>query len=283
MGALETIQLGQGTDRKPILIGGKDLVVIAGPCVIESEEQTRKIAEGLAEACANAGLPLVFKASFDKANRTSINGYRGPGIDTGLEILNRIRTDLELAVTTDIHRAEDAAQTAQTVDLLQIPAFLCRQTDLLVAAAETGCPVNIKKGQFLAPWDMAHAVNKVRSSGESPVMVTERGTSFGYNNLVVDMRSLAHLRELCTPVCFDATHSAQAPGGLGERTGGERCMGPLLARSAVAAGVNAVFMEVHVDPERALSDAAVQLPLDDVPGLLTQLSQIHSISSSSVV
>lgn len=281
MGAIETIRLGQGAERKPILIGGADLVIIAGPCVIESEDQARQIAEGLAESCENAGLPFVFKASFDKANRTSIDGFRGPGIEAGLEILYRIRTDLKLAVTTDIHQPAHAAQTAQTVDLLQIPAFLCRQTDLLVAAGETGCPVNIKKGQFLAPWDMVHAVNKVRSVGESPVMVTERGTSFGYNNLVVDMRSMAHLRDFGTPVCFDATHSAQAPGGLGESTGGERRMAPLLARSAVAAGVDAVFMEVHADPARALSDAAVQLALVDVPDLLTQLSQIHSLRSGS--
>ncbi len=280
MASIQRIHLGPIGASGSVVIGGRDLVVIAGPCVIESDAGTRRIAEGLAEACEEVGLPLVFKASFDKANRTSAGAYRGPGVEAGLDILSRIRADLNLPVTTDIHTVEQAAQTAAAVDLIQIPAFLCRQTDLLLAAAETGVPVNIKKGQFQAPWDMAHAVDKVRSVGASEVMLTERGTSFGYNNLVVDMRSLSHLAGLGVPVCFDATHSTQAPGGLGSQTGGDRSMAPLLARAAVAVGVHAVFMEVHEDPERAQSDSAVQLPLHEVAPLLEQLKRIHRINST---
>jgi 2-dehydro-3-deoxyphosphooctonate aldolase (KDO 8-P synthase) len=280
MVSTQGIRLGPIGASHPVVIGGRDLVVIAGPCVIESPERTRRIAEGLAEVCDRAGVSLVFKASFDKANRTSVGAYRGPGLEAGLDILSRIRTDLKLPVTTDIHSVAQAAQTAAVVDLIQIPAFLCRQTDLLLAAAETGVPVNIKKGQFQAPWDMAHAVEKVQSVGNSAVMLTERGTSFGYNNLVVDMRSLSHLAGLGVPVCFDATHSTQAPGGLGSQTGGDRSMAPLLARAAVAAGVHAVFMEVHDEPERARSDSAVQLPLHEVESLLDRLTRIHQVSST---
>ena len=278
MGASKTIRLTADETSQPVVIGGKSLVIIAGPCVIESETQAFVIAERLSEMCDTADVGFVFKASFDKANRTSVESFRGPGLERGLDVLHRVRTDLKVPVTTDIHRIEQAAQTADVVDLLQIPAFLCRQTDLLVAAAETRVPVNIKKGQFQAPWDMAHAVNKVHSVSGARAMVTERGSSFGYNNLVVDMRSLAHMAELGVPVCFDATHSTQAPGGLGAATGGNREMAPLLARAAVAAGVHAVFMEVHEHPQDAKSDAAVQLSLAGVPPLLSRLKQVHALS-----
>lgn len=278
MSQTDRFELHAGGRRTPVLVGGDSLVVIAGPCVIESEESARKIASAMAKACDEAGLTLVFKASFDKANRTAVDAFRGPGIDEGLAVLKRIRTDFGLPVTTDIHRIDQAAQTAAVVDLLQIPAFLCRQTDLLVAAAETGVPVNIKKGQFQAPWDMAHAVSKVRSVSDAGVMLTERGTSFGYNNLVVDMRSLAHMRALGVPVCFDATHSTQMPGGLGASSGGDRSMAPLLARAAVGAGVHAVFMEVHDDPDNARSDAASQLRLSDIGPVLKSLAGLHGLS-----
>ena len=262
----------------PIAIGGPELVVIAGPCVIESAERTIKIAEGLKKICGKLGLPLVFKASFDKANRTSIGAFRGPGIEEGLAVLGHIRRHLDLCLTTDIHEPSQAAQAAQIVDLLQIPAFLCRQTDLLTAAGRTGRPVNIKKGQFQAPWDMAAALEKVRSAGDGGVMLTERGTSFGYNNLVVDMRSLAHMAALGVPVCFDATHSTQLPGAQGQGSGGDRAMCPVLARGAAGAGIHAIFLEVHDAPNEARSDASTQLPLKGVEALLESVAAIHRVS-----
>lgn len=254
--------------------GGCPLVLIAGPCVIESEAGVTRIFAALRAICAELGLPLVFKASFDKANRTSLSAFRGPGLDEGLEILARVRRRFGAPVTTDVHSPEQAAPVAQVVDLLQVPAFLCRQTDLIVAAAATGQPINIKKGQFLAPWDMANAVAKAvegaagRSGG---VMLTERGASFGYNNLVVDMRSLPLLGDIGVPVCFDATHAVQLPGGQGDRSGGQRRFVPHLARAAVAVGVDALFLEVHDDPDLALSDGPNMIPLAALPGLLRQI------------
>lgn len=267
---------GDGVSEVPI--GGRHpIALIAGPCVIESEEIASRICGAIARCCADIGLPFIFKASFDKANRSSLASYRGPGLEDGLEILSRIRSEHGVPVTTDIHLPEHAAPAAEVVDLLQIPAFLCRQTDLLVAAGQTGMPVNLKKGQFLAPWDIGHAVAKLASSGAAGVLVTERGSSFGYNNLVVDMRALPTIRALGVPVCFDATHSVQKPGGLGDRSGGDRTMVPYLARAAVAAGVDAVFLEAHEDPDSALSDGPNMVHLDDLPGLLRQLADVDRL------
>lgn len=254
--------------------GGAPLAIIAGPCVLEDEETVTRIAEGIRAACQAAGFPLIFKSSFDKANRTALDGVRGPGPEEGLQMLARLRARLDAPVTTDVHLPEQAARAAEVVDLLQIPAFLCRQTDLLVAAARTGLPVNVKKGQFLAPWDMANAVAKVVESGGPAVMVTERGASFGYNNLVVDMRSLEILAGLGVPVCFDATHSVQLPGGQGRASGGQRRFVPTLARAAVAVGVDALFLEVHDDPDHAPSDGPNMVPLAALPALLAQVRAI---------
>ena len=255
---------------------GQPLAIIAGPCVIEDPEELVDIARALRDACATAGLGLVFKASFDKANRTSRASYRGPGLADGLAALTAVRDTLAVPVTTDVHLPHQAEAVAEAVDLLQIPAFLCRQTDLLVACGETGRPVNIKKGQFVAPWDMGHAVDKVRHAGASGVLLTERGTSFGYNNLVVDMRGLAEMAKHGVPVVFDATHSTQLPGAGGATSGGQRQHAPLLARAAVAAGVDGVFAEVHPEPSRALSDRSTQLPLSDISVLLGTLSRIRT-------
>ena len=263
----------------PISIGNGELVVIAGPCVIESQERTDRIARGLQEVCSRVGLPLIFKASFDKANRTSLDSFRGPGLEQGLKVLDTIRSDTGLCVTTDVHDVTQVQAVADVVDLIQIPAFLCRQTDLLVESGRSGVPVNIKKGQFQAPWDMRSAIGKVGGGG---VMLTERGSSFGYNNLVADMRSLPEMRRLGVPVCFDATHSTQLPGAAGDRTGGSRDMAKVLARAAVAVGVDALFLEVHDEPEAALSDAATQIRLSEVEQLLTQLSAIHQTHRPSL-
>jgi 2-dehydro-3-deoxyphosphooctonate aldolase (KDO 8-P synthase) len=275
---VEPIQLGGDGAVARCAIGGGALVVIAGPCVIESAQQTLDLAETLKSACARVGLPFVFKASFDKANRTSGAAFRGPGLVEGLEVLADVRRRIGVPVTTDIHHPEQAAPVAEVVDLIQIPAFLCRQTDLLIAAGASGIPVNIKKGQFLAPWDMAPVVEKVRSAGRGGVMLTERGTSFGHNDLVVDFRGLAHMAALGVPVCFDATHSTQKPGAAGDATGGEREMAPMLARAAVGAGVDAVFLEVHPDPERARSDAATQQDVQGIGATLRQLAELDRIT-----
>jgi 2-dehydro-3-deoxyphosphooctonate aldolase (KDO 8-P synthase) len=261
--------------------GDGGLALIAGPCVIESEELTAEIARRLAGLCGEAGVPFVFKASFDKANRTSIESYRGPGLEEGLEILGRIKAEVGCPVLTDIHLPEQAEPAAAVLDALQIPAFLCRQTDLLVAAGETGKPVNIKKAQFLAPWDLRPAIEKVASTGNRDVLLTERGASFGYNNLVSDPRSIPILAALGCPVVFDATHSTQLPGGQGTASGGRREMAPVLARAAVAAGADALFLEVHPDPERGRSDAATMLPLDELPGLLAVTQRIHAAVTAS--
>ncbi len=257
--------------------GGAPLLVIAGPDVIESETHAVRMGRALAEIARARHVPLIYKSSFDKANRTSIESFRGPGIDEGLRVLGVVKDETGLPVTTDFHAPEQAPKLRAVVDLLQVPAFLCRQTDMLVAAGESGRAVNVKKGQFLAPQDAAHLLEKVRSTGNQAVMLTERGTTFGYNNLVVDFRSLSRMRALGAPVCFDATHSVQLPGGLGGSSGGEREFIPRLARAAVAAGVDALFFEVHDDPPRALCDGPNQLALDDFPALLDALLAIDRV------
>src|SRR6266568_2028081 len=260
-----------------VTIGGPELFLIAGPCVIESEEHALFMATSIAAICRELGMPYIFKASYDKANRTSISSYRGPGITEGLRILRKVSEEIKVPVLTDVHEASQATAAGEVVDVLQIPAFLCRQTDLLIAAAQTGRAVNIKKGQFVAPQDMRHAVAKVRESGNQRVSLTERGASFGYHNLVVDMRSLAIMREYA-PVVFDATHSVQLP-SQGEQSGGQPPFIPLLARAAVAAGVDGVFMEVHDDPAKAKSDGANALPLSNLKSTLQQLLAIrHALS-----
>jgi len=258
---------------------GRPLLVIAGPCVIESEELCLAVARALRTACRRLRLPCVFKASFDKANRTSAGSFRGPGMDEGLRILARVREKVGIPVLTDVHSPEQAASVAEAVDILQIPAFLCRQTDLLFAAADTGRPINVKKGQFLAPEDMRNVVDKIASRGNGRVMLCERGTSFGYNNLVVDMRGIPAMQSLGRPVIFDATHATQRPGGLGDRTGGDRAMAPVLAAAAVAAGADGVFIETHPNPARARSDAATMLPLGELPALLKRLKAIGAAAA----
>ena len=261
----------------PVAIGGSaGLALIAGPCVIESEELSLSVARALKEICGRLSMPLVFKASYDKANRSSVESFRGPGMEAGLRTLARVRAETGLPVLTDIHAVEQAASAATVVDAVQIPAFLCRQTDLLVAAGRAGKPVNLKKGQFAAPEDMAQAAAKVESAGNDQVFLTERGSSFGYHNLVVDMRSLAIMRGLGYPVVFDATHSVQLPAAQGCSSGGDRSFVPVLARAAVAAGVDAVFMEVHPDPDHALCDGPNSWPLDRLEALLRSLLAIHA-------
>lgn len=257
------------------VVGAGRLALIAGPCVIESEELCLRVAREVQAICERLGIPYIFKASFDKANRTSLHSFRGPGIDEGLRVLATVKREVGVPVTTDIHEPWQAERAAEVVDLLQIPAFLCRQTDLLVAAARTGKPVNVKKGQFLAPWDMRHVVEKLRDSAAVGVMLTERGVSFGYNTLVVDFTSLPQMRALGVPVVFDATHSVQLPGGAGSRSGGRREFIPHLVRAAVAVGVDALFMEVHPDPEQGLSDPATMFPLGELQGLLEQVIAIR--------
>jgi len=259
-----------------VTLGGRDLVLIAGPCVIESRDATLQAAERLAQITRRLNIPFIFKSSYDKANRTSLSSYRGPGLDAGLQILREVRESFRLPVLTDVHSVPEAKTAAEVVDVLQIPAFLCRQTDLLIAAAETGRPVNVKKGQFLSPWEVEHLVEKVRRSGSGNVSVTERGSSFGYNNLVVDMRSVPIVRSFGVPVVFDGTHSVQLPGGGGGRSGGQREFVPVLARAAVAAGCDAVFLEVHEDPDHAPCDGPNMLPIDDVEFLWKQLRNIRA-------
>lgn len=261
----------------PAEIGGDQLAIIAGPCVAESLDLCRRVAETMCSIAADLGVPYVFKASFDKANRTSTSSQRGPGVAVGLESLHRIKTEFGVPVTTDVHETAQCAEVADVVDLLQIPAFLCRQTDLLLAAAATGKPVNVKKGQFLAPWDCSNIVDKLRAAAAAGILLTERGTTFGYNTLVVDMAGLPVMRSLGVPVVFDATHSAQRPGGAGSASGGNRESIPYLARAAVAVGVDAVFMEVHPDPSNAWSDAATQWPLDQAKSLIERLVAIRAV------
>jgi len=261
-----------------VTIGGPELFLVAGPCVIESEAHALKMAEAISAVCRDLNVPYIFKASYDKANRTSLRSFRGPGLTEGLRILRKVRETCKVPVLTDVHDASQATAAGEVVDVLQIPAFLCRQTDLLIAAARTGRAVNIKKGQFVSPWDMRHAVNKVRESGNNRVSLTERGGSFGYNNLVVDMRALPVMREFA-PVIFDATHSVQLP-SAGEQSGGQPQFIPVLSRAAVAAGVDGIFMEVHDDPPRAKSDGANALPLDKLRATLEQLLRVRAAVSA---
>jgi 2-dehydro-3-deoxyphosphooctonate aldolase (KDO 8-P synthase) len=259
-----------------IVIGGPKMVFVAGPCVIESEEHLLMVAGRAAEICTRLDLPYIIKTSFDKANRTSINSYRGPGLERGLEIIRRVKERLGVPVLCDIHLPEQAEKAAPVIDALQIPAFLCRQTDLLLAAARTGRPVNVKKGQFLAPEDMGQVVEKIRSTGNEDIILTERGTMFGYHNLVVDMRSLVVMRSFGYPVMFDATHSLQLPAACGTHSGGQREFIAPLARAAAAVGIDALFMEIHDQPECAPCDGANMLPLDSVEPLLSSVKQIRA-------
>jgi 2-dehydro-3-deoxyphosphooctonate aldolase (KDO 8-P synthase) len=272
---MKTVHAGKltlGGKRKPFFI-------IAGPCVIENEKMTLQTAETLGEICNDLGLPLVFKASYDKANRTARDSFRGPGLKRGLAVLSKVKREFGLPILTDVHEIAHCRPAAEIVDVLQIPAFLCRQTDLIQAAARTGRCINVKKGQFLAPRDMRNVIDKITAVGGRNILLTERGSSFGYNNLVADMRSLAILRQFGWPVVFDATHSVQMPGGgqSGKVTGGDRRMALVLARAAVAAGCDGVFFEAHPNPRRALSDAANQLPLREVRTLLQTLRDIHGV------
>jgi 2-dehydro-3-deoxyphosphooctonate aldolase (KDO 8-P synthase) len=257
--------------------GGNPLFLIAGPCVIESEAHTWKMAEQVARIAGDAGLPLIFKASYDKANRSSAKAFRGPGLKEGLRILGKIKADLKLPILSDIHEASQAAEAAEICDVLQIPAFLSRQTDLLVAAAKTGRAVNVKKGQFLSPWDMSNVVEKIARAGNTKIVVTERGASFGYQNLVVDVRSFPILRKLGYPVVFDVTHSVQLPGGQGHASGGQPEFIEPLARASVAAGIDGIFLETHDNPAAALSDGANALPLSQLAGLLQRLKELAGL------
>lgn len=257
--------------------GGNPLFLIAGPCVIESEAHARTMAEQVARVAADAGVPYIFKASYDKANRSSVKAFRGPGLKEGLRILAKIRNDLQVPVLTDIHEASHADAAGQVCDVLQIPALLSRQTDLLLAAAKTGRVVNVKKAQFLSPWDMGNVVEKIAAGGNEKIVLTERGASFGYRNLVVDMRSFPVLQKLGYPVVFDVTHSVQLPGGQGHASGGQPEFIEPLARAGVAAGVDGVFLETHDDPAAALSDGANALPLSQLAGLLARLKELSSL------
>jgi len=252
------------------------LVLIAGPCVIESERLCLRVASTLKKTCNRLGISYVFKASFDKANRTSAKSLRGPGLEAGLEVLARVRTEIGVPVLTDIHTETQAAIAGEIVDILQIPAFLCRQTDLIEAAVLTGKIVNLKKGQFLSPPEMGQVVEKAKRAGGAKILLTERGTTFGYNNLVADMRSIPILRRLGFPVIFDATHSVQLPGGGGDKSGGQREFAPVLARAALAAGANGVFVETHPQPHRALSDGPNMIPLAEMPDLLRGLLKVFN-------
>ena len=257
--------------------GGLPLSVIAGPCVIESKDSALRHGAALKAASDRVGVPYIFKSSYDKANRSSLHSFRGPGLESGLEILAAVKEKVGVPVLTDVHEIDQVDRVKAVADILQIPAFLCRQTDFVLAVARSGKVVNLKKGQFLAPWDMRNVVEKIRSVGNEQILLTERGASFGYNNLVSDMRSLVVMRELGYPVVFDATHSLQLPGGLGNASGGERKYIPALARAGVAAGIDALFMEVHEDPEHALSDGPNSLMLKDFEGLLRIIKHVDAI------
>jgi len=252
------------------------MVLIAGPCVIESEELCFRVASSLKRTCSRLGISFVFKASFDKANRTSAKSFRGLGIDAGLQILANVRTKFQVPVLTDIHSETQTAGAAEVADILQIPAFLCRQSDLIAAAVQTGKVVNIKKGQFLSPPEMGQVVDKAKQAGGKRLLVTERGTTFGYNNLVADMRSVPIMRSFGFPVLFDATHSVQLPGGDGDKSSGQRQFAPVLARAALAAGADGIFLETHPHPDRALSDGPNMIPLDEIPRLLSSLLKVYS-------
>jgi 2-dehydro-3-deoxyphosphooctonate aldolase (KDO 8-P synthase) len=262
-----------------VTIGGKRPVFILGPCVIESEKFVRRMAKSIARIARDEDIDLIFKASYDKANRTSVRSFRGIDAEQGCRLLSEIGQELKIPVTTDVHSAAEAEIAGETIDLLQIPAFLCRQTDLLKAAAETGRAINVKKGQFLAPWDVKNIAEKLRAFGNSKFCFTERGTTFGYNNLVADMRSLYWMRDAGYRVIFDATHSVQRPGGAGDKTGGDGELAPVLARAAMAVGCDGIFMEVHENPGRALSDGPNQIPLKQLPKHLRMLKAVHAAVS----
>ncbi len=266
-------------------VGAKQpLFLIAGTCVIESEQMTMDVAGQLKEICDNLGISLIYKSSFDKANRTSTKTYRGPGLDAGLKVLENVKKHFKLPVLTDVHEDTPLAEVASVVDVLQTPAFLCRQTNFIVNVASQGLPVNIKKGQFLAPWDMVHVAEKAKSTGNQQIMLCERGTSFGYNTLISDMRGLATMRQMDCPVVFDATHSVQQPGGQGGKSGGQRQFVPVLARAAVASGIAGIFMETHPDPEKALSDGPNSWPLNQMQALLETLVAIdHSVKQQDFI
>ena len=265
-----------------ITVGNSEIFLIAGPCVIESEDLVMEVAGKMKEITDKLGIKYVFKASFDKANRTSINSFRGPGLEKGLEILSRVKSKYNLPIATDIHEPWQCKEASKVIDILQIPAFLCRQTDLLIAAAETGKAVNIKKGQFLAPWDMKNVIKKFEEVGNPNIMLCERGTTFGYNNLVVDMRALLEMRKLGYPIVFDATHSVQIPGGQGETTGGNREYVYPLMRSAAAIGIDGIFAEVHPDPDNAMSDGPNMLRLDKIEDVLKSVKKFDDIVKNNI-
>lgn len=261
---------------KNFLIGkGQPLAVISGPCVIESELHAMKAAETLKKMFENRNVNFIYKSSYDKANRLSMGSFRGPGLEEGLRILQKIKNELDVPILTDVHEAKDAKAVAEVCDILQVPAMLCRQTDLTVAIAETGCVVNVKKGQFMAPWDMKSIVEKIRMAGNQKIILTDRGTTFGYNNLVNDMRGIPIMQDLGVLVCFDATHSVQLPGGLGGSSGGQREFIPVLSKAAIAAGVNCLFVEAHPDPVNAKSDAKSVMDFKDLPRLLDVLERLY--------
>lgn len=263
---------------KNFFIGpGEPLAVMSGPCVIESEEHCLRAAETLKKMFTKHGLHLIFKSSYDKANRSSYHSFRGPGVQEGLRILQRVQRELDLPVVTDVHSPEEARAAGQVCEIVQIPAFLCRQTDLVVAAAETGAVVSVKKGQFLAPWDMENVVHKIVSTHNHKIILVDRGTSFGYNNLVSDMRSIPIMQRLNYPVCYDATHAVQKPGGLGSQSGGDREFIPILAKSALAAGANCLFIEAHPDPAKAKSDAFSVMDFKDLDFFLPQFKQLYDL------
>jgi len=260
---------------------GAPLVLIAGPCVIEEAGVTVEIAEYLHALTRELEIPFIFKSSYDKANRTALDAYRGPGLDKGLQILDTIRKKLGVMVLSDVHRIQEIESAAKVLDIIQIPALLCRQTDFIQSVAQTGKPVNIKKGQFLAPWDMEHVIRKITATGNNRLLLTDRGAMFGYNNLVADFRSIKIMQDIGWPVVFDATHSVQLPGGAGASSGGQRKFAPILAKAGVASGADAIFLEVHSQPERALCDGPNSLSLDTLPDLLRQLKKIHHIVSET--
>ena len=262
--------------NKNIIFGGNDLPLIAGPCVIENRDHSLKMAEAIKNITDRLALPFIYKSSFDKANRTSVSSFRGPGIDEGLQILSEVKSEFGIPIITDIHLPEQAKAISEVADIIQIPAFLCRQTDLLIAAGKTGKPINVKKGQFLSPWKVKNIVDKIKSIGNTNLLVTERGNSFGFDNLIVDMRSIPIMQEDTNcPVIFDGTHSAQVPGNVGSNTGGLRKYIPTMIKAAVAAGCNGLFMEVHDDVGNAKSDAATQWPLDQLEDILFQVKRIR--------
>lgn len=273
---MKTFHINTLPGGQSIKVGlGQPLLLIAGPCALESGDLCWQVAWEMKAVCERLGISYIFKASYDKANRTSLNSFRGPGLKKGLRQLCRIRQEIKVPVLSDVHESSQIDLAMECLDIIQIPAFLCRQTDLLTAAAKSGRPVNLKKGQFLSPWDMKHAVEKVRAAGNERILLTERGSCFGYNNLVVDMRSLPVMRSFGCPVIYDATHSVQLPGGMGGTSGGQRKFIPALTRAAMAAGIDGLFMEVHPEPDKALCDGPNSIPLDKVEPLLRQLLQIR--------